>query len=257
MKRTYNGIRENSSRNTHHVAANILLEDSQIQRVLDLPCGRGAFAKRLLDKGLEVYTADCVNLIEIPDARFQNCDMNMPLPYESGTFDAVACIDGIAHIERQFDFIRECSRILRHGGVLVISTPNISSLRSRWRWFITGFHNKRKTPLNEEALSPEQLINIISFHDLRYLLHTNGFRIQSIRMNRIKTISWLYAPLIPLCFLLTRRVFHREEKDPEQRRRNREILRQMFSREVLFGETLIVKAVRHASENRKKRNAVS
>ena len=39
-------------------------------------------------------------------------------------------------------------------------------------------------------------------------------------------------------------VFHKEEKDEDQRRRNRTILRQIFSKEVLFGETLIVKAVR-------------
>jgi 2-polyprenyl-3-methyl-5-hydroxy-6-metoxy-1,4-benzoquinol methylase len=166
------------------------------------------------------------------------------LPYKRASFDAVVCIDGLAHVERPWDFLRECRRILRPKGILIISTPNISSLRSRWRWFLTGFHNKRKTPLNEGQVSPQHIINILSFHTLRYMLHTNGFEISRLRTNRIKAISWLYAPLVPLSYLLTRWVFHREETDPAQRTRNKEILHQMFSRQILFGETLIVKAIR-------------
>jgi 2-polyprenyl-3-methyl-5-hydroxy-6-metoxy-1,4-benzoquinol methylase len=47
-------------------------------------------------------------------------------------FDAVVSIDGIEHIERPFDFIRECRRMIRKDGVLIISTPNLTALRSRW-----------------------------------------------------------------------------------------------------------------------------
>jgi hypothetical protein len=34
-------------------------------------------------------------------------------------------------------------------------------------------------------------INMISFPELRYMLHTNGFEIGNARTNRIKTISYL------------------------------------------------------------------
>jgi 2-polyprenyl-3-methyl-5-hydroxy-6-metoxy-1,4-benzoquinol methylase len=241
--RTYAGIRENSSRNTHAVVADLLLEEDKIYTVLDIPCGEGAFAQRLQHHGFKMYAADCVNDIRVHDAHFTVCDMNVPLPYHPESFDAIACIDGIAHTERPFDFIRECARVLRHQGILVISTPNISSLRSRWRWLWTGFHNKRKSPLNEVQVSPQHIINIMSFDQLRYLLHTNGFQIIEIRTNRIKSVSWLYAALVPLTYVMTWRAFQREEKDPEQRTRNREILRQLFSTAVLFGEALIVKAV--------------
>lgn len=55
-------------------------------------------------------------------------------------------------------------------------------------------------------------------------------------------MSWLYAPLAPLAWLYTALVYWHEEKAPERRRLNREVLRQMFHPAVLFGETLIVKA---------------
>jgi SAM-dependent methyltransferase len=240
--RVYAGIRENSSRNTHAVAASLLCEEQGIRSVLDIPCGEGAFTQRLQDLGMDVHGADCVNIIRVPKAKFTICDMNAPLPYDAGSFDAVACIDGIAHAERPFDFVRECWRVLNDQGILVISTPNISSLRSRWRWLWTGFHNKRKVPLNEGHVSPQHIINPMSFDQLRYMLHTNGFQIASVRTNRVKTVSWVYAVLIPLTYVMTIRAFSREEKDAEQRERNREILRQLFSRAVLFGESLIVKA---------------
>ena len=83
---------------------------------------------------------------------------------------------------------------------------------------------------------------MMSLPDLRYVLHTNGFRVTAVCTNRIKAISWVYALWVPLVYLATARVFHSEERDPAQRLRNREILAELFSRPVLFGETLIVMA---------------
>ena len=237
-------IRENTSRNTHNVVEGLLLQEDSIRKVLDVPCGEGAFTNRMLAKGIDVYAGDCENIIKAPDAKWVGCDMNQPLPFEDHEFDAIVCIDGIEHVERPFDFVRECSRVIRKEGALIVSTPNISSLRSRWRWFLTGFHNKGKTPLNEDRPSPLHHIGLLSFAGIRYMLHTNGFRIASITCNRIKAISWVYSFFVPFAYIITAWVFHKEEKDVDQRRRNKTILRQMFLKEVLFGETLIVKAVR-------------
>jgi SAM-dependent methyltransferase len=236
--------RENTSRNTHNVVAGLLFAEQGVKRVLDLPCGEGAFTRRLVERGIEAHAGDCARQGTIPGASFEVCDMNGPLPFEKGFFDAVVCIDGIEHIERPFDFMRECHRIVRPGGLLLLSTPNISALRSRWRWFLTGFHNKCKRPLNEGSPSPLNHISMVSFPELRYRLHAGGFHIRSVAANRTKLISWIYAPAVPPAWLVTAGVLRREEKDAEQRGRNREILRQMFSKAVLFGETLIVEAER-------------
>ncbi len=240
----YEGIEEGTSPNTHAVVEQLLLAEPAVRTVLDIPCGEGAFTARLAERGLAVHAGDCQPILKVPNVPFSACDMNQPLPFKENEFDAVVCIDGIEHLERPFDFVRESRRILRMGGVLLISTPNISSLRSRWRWFMTGFHHQGKSPLNEAQPTPYHHIRLFSFADLRYTLHANGFRITAIRCNRVKPIAWLYAPVIPLAQLITLMVFNKEEKDPVQRLRNGEIMRQMFSKAVLFGETLIVKAVR-------------
>lgn len=236
-------IPENTSKNTHHVVGELVANTVDCKRVLDIPSGAGAFTQRMQKKGIEVHSADIENILMVENAHFQMADMNKKLPYEDSYFCSVACIDGIEHLERPFDFVRECHRILRKNGTLIISTPNISALRSRWRWMLTGHHNKCKTPLDETHPTPLHHINMFSFHRLRYLLHSSGFEIDTITTNRIKPISYLYLPWIPFSYLKTKAVYRKEEKDEGQRKRNRGILRQMFSKSLLFGETMIIRAV--------------
>lgn len=235
-------IPENTSRNTHHVVAQLLMEDKSCKKVLDIPSGAGAFTKRLLQNSIEVHSADIENIMMVENRNFRQADMNKTLPYADNTFCAVVCIDGIEHIERPFDFIRECHRVLRNGGNLIISTPNIHALRSRWRWFLTGHHNKGKVPLDEVNVTPLHHINMLSFTEIRYLLHANGFEIVKSTTNRIKPISYLYFPIVPLAYLATWAVYNNEEKNPDQRKRNKHILKSAFSKSLLFGETMIVKA---------------
>lgn len=236
-------IPENTSKNTHNVVERLIYE-RRPERVLDIPAGAGAFTQRMQKRGIEVYSADIENILMVENDNFEIANMNHTLPYEDGFFDAIACIDGIEHLERPFDFVRECFRVLKKGGCLVISTPNISALRSRWRWMLTGHHNKGKTPLDETEPSPLHHINLFSFHRLRYALHSNGFKIDTIATNRIKGISYLYAPWVPFAHIKTKLVYNKEESDPIQRERNNEIQRQMFSSSLLFGETMIVRAIK-------------
>lgn len=236
--------RELTSKNTHAVVARLLRAEPHCRVVLDIPCGEGAFLERLRALGLEGRGSDIANRLARPGTAFTAADMNAPLPFPDGAFDAVVCIDGIEHLERPFDFVRECRRIVRRGGVLVVSTPNISALRSRWRWLLTGFHNKGKVPLNEQDPNPWHHVNLLSFPALRYLLHRHDFRITAVATNRIKPVSWLYLPLWPVSALATALALRRWEKDPAQRARNVEIRRQLLSPAVAFGETMIVKAVR-------------
>ncbi|MGH2669138.1 MAG: class I SAM-dependent methyltransferase [bacterium] len=239
------GPRELTSRNTHAVVARLLQAGPPCHAVLDIPCGEGAFLERLQAMGVEQrHGADIVNRLTLPGARFTAADMNAPLPFRDGAFDAVVCIDGIEHLERPFDFVRECRRLVRPGGVLIVSTPNISALRSRLRWLLTGFHNKGKVPLNERDPNPWHHVNLLSFAALRYLLHRHDFRITAVATNRVKLVSWLYLPLWPVSALAMALAFRRWEKDPQQRQRNREICAQMLAPAIAFGETMIVKATR-------------
>ena len=115
-------------------------------------------------------------------------------------------------------------------------------MRSRWGYFWTGFHNKAKIPLDEKIPTYMHHINMISFPEIRYMQHRIGFEIEEILTNQIKPISWAFAPLAPISFLVTQLALIREEPKRGFYPLYREIFRQMHRKEILFGETMITVA---------------
>jgi len=246
MRNSYKGIEINTAKNTHEVIFD-LIEKNHDSAVADIPSGHGAFILRLKDNGFNNITAiDIQNILSIPHDQFVTGDMTETLNIGDNSIDTLVCIDGIEHIDEQFHFIREANRVIRAGGDIILSTPNISSLRSRWRWLMSGHHNKCKSPLDENHPNPLHHIAMISLPELRYLLHTNGFEIEVITTNRIKPISWLYSTLLPLVYIYTSISYYKSGKKEDTTSINKEIKRSAFSIPALFGESLIIKAKKTA-----------
>lgn len=222
-------------------------------RILDAPCGNGILSDRFMRLGYEVHGLDCEPLPKniTPqsfDKRpgsfdFRIADLNRPLPFPDKQFHAVICVEGIEHIENHFSLIREFHRVLEPEGKLIITTPNICSLRSRMRFLWSGFYHKVPLPLNENRPTPLHHITPIDYPHLRYILHTNGFRVEALAGAHAKPVSYFYLPLAAGSLLYTLLAF-RKEKDREQRKKNRSIYREMNSPVLLLNEILAVVAHR-------------
>jgi SAM-dependent methyltransferase len=210
-------------------------------RVLDAPCGgAAALTLALIEKGFQAIGADVDPEAEaLLGNAFSNVDLNAALPWPEHSFDAVFSTEGIEHLENHFSFLREMCRVLKPGGTLVLTTPNITALRSRVRFFGSGFFGRDTRPLNESSRHPLHHIGLATFAELRYELHGTGFRLLRVRHTHIKPVSYLYAIYAPGMWLYTRLAF-RKEKDPAQRKRNKEILSTLLSPSVLFGECLML-----------------
>jgi cyclopropane fatty-acyl-phospholipid synthase-like methyltransferase len=209
-------------------------------RILDAPCGSGALAAALAERGFAAVGADLdTEAATILGPAFSKVNLNDSLPWKERTFDAVFSTEGIEHLENHFSFLREVCRILKPGGILLLTTPNITALRSRVRFFGSGFFGRDSRPLNEAARHPLHHIGLATFPELRYELHVSGFRLVEVRHTHIRPISYLYAIYAPWMWLYTRLAF-RKEKDPVQRKRNKEILSTLLSPSVLFGECLLL-----------------
>jgi cyclopropane fatty-acyl-phospholipid synthase-like methyltransferase len=211
--------------------------------VLDAPCGgSAALTLALIEKGFHAIGADVD-----PEAAtrlgnaFSKVDLNVALPWPNQSFEAIFSTEGIEHLENHFSFLREMSRVLKPGGILVLTTPNITALRSRVRFFGSGFFGRDARPLNESSRHPLHHIGLATFPELRYELHMSGFRLVHVRHTHIKPVSYLYAIYAPWMWLYTRLAF-RKEKDPAQKQRNKEILSTLLSPAVLFGECLMLTA---------------
>ena len=247
MRRDYKGISINTSKNTHETVFELL--DKTKDRVIgDIPCGSGAFVLRLKDHGFtRVKAIDIENILEIDHNDFVQADMTKTWSMENESLDALVCIDGIEHISQQFEFVREANRVLKNQGEFIVSTPNISSLKSRWKWFTTGHHHKCSSPLDENHPTPLHHIGMISYPEIRYQLHTSGFSIVEVTTNRIKPVNLLYGILVPFFYLMSLSVYWRVGRKEGTWNQNKEILRTMFSSKILFGETMIVKAIKKRS----------
>lgn len=58
----------------------------------------------------------------------------MPLPVEDETFDVVLCCEVLEHMDVDPMFMLEqINRVLKPGGLLVLTTPNITSSRALWK----------------------------------------------------------------------------------------------------------------------------
>ena len=115
-------------------------------KVLDLAAGSGAMSLRLMDEGYTPFAMDYVseNFKLHDSVAFIRADLNRDFPSEmGGTFDAITATEIIEHLENPRHFARQCFKILKPGGTLIISTPNVDSIasivsmirRQRFQWF--------------------------------------------------------------------------------------------------------------------------
>jgi 2-polyprenyl-3-methyl-5-hydroxy-6-metoxy-1,4-benzoquinol methylase len=232
---------------THARAAELFARWPRGGRVLDVAAGSGAFARRLLELGFAVEACDLYpDQFKVPEVSVRYADLSERLPYDDASFEYLSCLEGIEHLEDQFAFVRECWRVLRPGGRLLISTPNILGLASRWRYFWTGFFPLATKPINEFHRAPvHDHINLITYYELRYILRLTGFAVETVTTDRIRKNGLLHGWAWPIVQLATRRALARES-DPRQRSANREIAAHLLSPDLLFGRTLMLVARRPA-----------
>lgn len=107
--------------------------------VLDCPAGEGAFSQRLLDEGFDVTAADIApDNFRLAGPPCDFADLNDKLPYSDASFEAVVCLNGLQRVWARARAVDELARVVKPGGTVVISFPNISDIRRRMMFFLTG-----------------------------------------------------------------------------------------------------------------------
>jgi SAM-dependent methyltransferase len=96
--------------------------------VLDLGCGIGYGAPLLRRSRTRVVSLDRSHVaLRFGHERYGLTPVEADahsLPFAEGAFDEVACFETIEHVVDPSEMLREVSRVLRPGGVLLLSTPN-------------------------------------------------------------------------------------------------------------------------------------
>ena len=113
---------------------NYLSHLPQGTRVLDAGCGEGVlveeFHGRLAIEGIDPnYASDHVTRGSLT-----------ALPYGNAAFERATCLDVLEHLtfEEQPKAIAELFRVIRPGGELLVSVPNLAHLQSRVHFLLLG-----------------------------------------------------------------------------------------------------------------------
>jgi SAM-dependent methyltransferase len=111
------------------------------ERAVDLGAGTGALALRLRQAGWDVIAADIyvegykadVPMVQV---NFNKSDFASQLG--PGTFGLVTSVEVIEHVENPIGFLRNVGRLLKPGGVGVLTTPNVDNAPARIKFLLSG-----------------------------------------------------------------------------------------------------------------------
>lgn len=104
---------------------------------LDAGCGNGMFLQRVKEKFPEVNLRGAdYSQAEVREARKQGLDVKRAdfgknIPFKSSEFDAVYAAELIEHLYDPDLFLEESNRVLKKGGYLIITTPNLCAWFNR------------------------------------------------------------------------------------------------------------------------------
>lgn len=107
----------------------------QRARILDAGCGEGVLVVEYRRQGREIegldlnYESEFVRRGDVRD-----------LPWDDATFDAALLLDTLEHLEYRDQpvALAELARVLKPGGSLVVSVPNLAHLNARFRLLVRG-----------------------------------------------------------------------------------------------------------------------
>lgn len=135
-------------------------------QLLEVGFGNGATLARLKSVGWNVTGVE-FDPVSVELAKSRNLDARLgsleECNFSDGAFDAVVASHLIEHLPDPRTYLQECARILRPGGKLVLTTPNVRSLGHR----LFG--------LNWRGLEPPRHLHIFGPNALMRLAQESGF----------------------------------------------------------------------------------
>jgi SAM-dependent methyltransferase len=230
-------------------------------RIVDVGAGRGWFSKVLAERLRERHGVDprehvfpCDAFPESFEVEELECLRTRPdggLPFPDGSFDAAVSIEVIEHVEDQLAFLREIVRVVKPGGTVVVTTPNVLSMASRVRTLLWGFP-ELYDPLPLDDRDTRRLsghIHPIAPYFLAHAALRAGLVEPSLHSDRTKRSSAIWTVLLSPA-LLAAQVFHRarlRRKRPEVLEENRGLIAAQGGWSLLTSRTTILEARARAS----------
>jgi SAM-dependent methyltransferase len=223
--------------------------------VLDLSCGEGEILSLLKKEGCQVLgtryrTGDYIierDLAKENDVAVRDdVDLLGQLPFADQSFDVVVLVEVLEHLPSHERVLREAARVLRTGGHLLITTPNIARVHSRFWFFLSGSHKLIRRRVGWDVTESELYAyhtNPVDFPLFHSLLAQSRLHVVRLGWTRFRWKSALWLPLYPL-FALAALAEYRGGENAAHRAGENDLRRLMWHPALLASEQLFVLARR-------------
>ncbi|HEU0234432.1 MAG TPA: class I SAM-dependent methyltransferase [Gallionella sp.] len=149
-------------------------------RLLDVGCSSGAFLGAAVRLGFRAEgvepAAQAAQTAQM--AGLKVCHgLLQDAGFADGQFDAITMFEVIEHLKEPLDLLRECRRILRPGGILLVGTGNAASwsmaaMGARWEYLHIAKHGGH--------------ISFYTPHSINVLAQRAGFSVADIRTRGVR-----------------------------------------------------------------------
>lgn len=222
-----------------------------LRRHLDVGAGAGRLIE-LFRQRFQTESSACdytSQLMKLPGQKVDIANLNSEkLPYPDAVFDVVTATEVVEHLENHRAALRDLHRILKPGGVCILSTPNILNLNSRLRFLWFGYWNLfGPLPVKHSALySTGGHINPISYFYLAHSLLDAGFtnvrwRVDKFQRSAMPKLVFWYGPIKIFGALAWRKEISKFQTIDTA---NAPLVKATNSVPMLLGRTIIVAATK-------------
>ena len=134
--------------------------------VLEIGCGEGRGLDMLAPKSTHYVAVDKIaQVIERLQAQYPTVAFHqMHIPPLQGlpdnTFDVVVSFQVIEHIKNDLGYLQEIYRVLKPGGLALITTPNIVKSLSRNPWHVREYTAQQLTSLAQQVFDKVEMKGI-------------------------------------------------------------------------------------------------
>ncbi len=150
-------------------------------KALDLGCGNGRHCVVMVEREMDVIGLDAsMELLKIarencPDGRFVRADVRK-LPFREDRFDVITYIASIHHLKKgRVESLRECKRVLKEGGELLVSSWS----RESDRWDIPDDQRDVMVPwTRDDGEVFQRYYHLYTLKELKCDVKTAGMRVE-------------------------------------------------------------------------------
>jgi SAM-dependent methyltransferase len=211
--------------------------------VVDFPAGTGVTSRLLQSVGGNVKPFDLFPeyFTEAAGITCKKADISTGIPLDNQSADMLICQEGIEHFSDQIKALKEFNRVLKSNGLLLITTPNYSNIRSRLSYFLSESERFNSIMPPQEVDSiwlSNNLPNddiyyghmfLIGIQRLRLFAKLSGFRIKAIHKNKLKTTSLFLFPFVyPLITLSNYITYIKSLKKSNGDKTTKQVYREVF-----------------------------